>query len=271
MPAKWKFEDIKWSLFDSTQVDPGILALIKAGSLIEHNGNDYGRYLRNVFEGDRDFGKEIKPWAQDEVKHGEVLSHWVKLADPEFNFDERFQAYVKGYPIDTDTKESIRGSRASELLTRCMVEIGTSSFYAAVRDATSEPLLKQICSKIAADELRHYKIFYTHFKRHQSHEKLNFVQRLRLMATRLMENQDDELPFAYYIANQETRPYTRDYYTKVYAKQVYQLYKKSHVDNGIAMLCKAIGVNPHGWLQRFSSYVVYSKMTSNARKYAKEV
>ncbi len=272
MSQKWKFEDINWSLFDPSKVNPEILALIKAGSVIEHNGTDYGRYLGNVFEGDKEFGKEIEPWAKDEVKHGKVLAQWVKMADPDFDFDERFKMYVKGYPIDTETKDSIRGSRASELLSRCMVEIGTSSFYSAIKDATDEPLLKHICAKIAADELRHYKLFYIHMKRYQAQEKLNFVKRFRVTMTRLMANQaDDELPFAYYVANEETRPYTRDHYTKVYSKLVYKCYQKSHVTQGMGLFCKALGVKPQGWLHKFMSFVVYETLSSKAVKYAKKV
>lgn len=271
MSGKWKFEDINWSLFDPQKVNPEILALIKAGSVIEHNGTDYGRYLSNVFEGDKVFEKEIEPWSKDEIKHGKVLAQWVKMADPTFDFDARFKEYVKGFPIDTEAKESIRGSRAAELLTRCMVEIGTSSFYTAIKDATDEPLLKHICTKIAADELRHYKLFYTHLKRYQEKENLNFLKRFRVTMTRLMENQDDELPFAYYIANREKRPYSRDHYTKVYAKLVYKCYQKSHVSQGMAMFCKAIGVNPQGWLHKFLSFVVYETMSSKAIKYARVV
>ena len=53
----------------------------------------------------------------------------------------------------------MRGSRAGELLARCVVESGTCSYYAALRDATREPVLRQICHHIAQDEARHYRLF----------------------------------------------------------------------------------------------------------------
>ena len=136
MFEKWKFEDIDWSLFDPRKVNPEILRIIKAGSVIEYNGSDYGLYLKSIFVGDDLFQKEIEGWSKDEIKHGKVLAEWVQMADPSYNFEDCFKAYVKGFPIDIYAKESIRGSRAAELLTRCMVEIGTSSFYTAVKDAT---------------------------------------------------------------------------------------------------------------------------------------
>lgn len=272
MSQNWKYEDIDWSLFDPSKVNPEILRIIKAGSVIEHNGSDYGLYLKNVFAEDALLRKEIQSWAADEIKHGKVLADWVKLVEPSYDFDERFKAYVKGFPIDTQAKESIRGSCGAELLTRCMVEIGTSSFYAAVKDATDEPLLKQICAKIAADELRHYKLFYKHFQRYQAKEKLNFFKRFKVtMGRLLLGEQDDELPFAYYIANCETAPYNRLRYTQVYSKIVYSCYQKIHIDRGMALFCKAIGTNPQGWLQKILTFFVFKMLSSKAAKYAKVV
>lgn len=271
MSENWKFEDIDWSLFDHHKVNPKILRLIKAGSVIEHNGSDYGLYLKNVFTGDDGFHKEIEAWSKDEVKHGKVLAEWVKLADPTYNFDERFKAYVEGFPIDVEAKESIRGSRASELLTRCMVEILTSTFYTAIKDATDEPLLKHICSKIAADELRHYKLFYTYLKPYQRQEQLNLFRRFKVTLSRMLVSQDDELPFAYYIANNETVPYSRLRYTQMYGKEVYSCYKKPHVDRAMALFCKAIGIAPQGWIPRLLSFVAFKVLSSKAVKYAKAV
>lgn len=271
MSAKWKSEDINWSLFDPKKVNPEILRLIKAGSVIEHNSSDYELYLKGVFAGDEDFSREIEGWSKDEVKHGKVLAKWIKLADPTFDFEDRFKAYVKGFPIDVNATESIRGSRAAELLTRCMIEIGTSTFYTAVKDATDEPLLKQICRKIAADELRHYKLFYTYLQRYQAQEKLNLFKRFKVTMNRLMEDQDDELSFAYYIANNETAPYNRHCYTQAYGKAVYSLYKRNHVKSGAAFFCKAIGVSPQGWISKVLSFLTYKLLSSKAVKYAKTV
>ncbi len=269
MTPKWKFEDINWTLFDAQKVNPDILKIIKAGSVVEHNGADYGAYLCNVFEGDELFQKEINSWEKDEIKHGKTLAKWVELADPSYNFEDRFKAYREGFPIDTMTKDSIRGSCGAELLARCMVEIGTSSFYSAIKDATDEPLLKHICGKIAADELRHYKLFYTHFQRYQGKEKLTIFKRFKVAVSRILENEDEELAFAYYIANNEKGPFSCPYYTKVYGRVVYQCYQKIHVERGIALLCKAIGINPRGVLQKILSFVASYMLTTKAREYTK--
>ena len=53
-----------------------------------------------------------------------------------------------------------------------MVETGTSSYYTALAEATAEPVLKQVCKLIAADEYRHFKLFYDHMRRYLSRENL---------------------------------------------------------------------------------------------------
>ena len=71
-----------------------------------------------------------------------------------------------------DAVTSVRGSRTGELIARCVVEVGTSSYYSALRDSIDEPVLKRICHRIAGDEYHHYKLFYSHLKRYQAHESL---------------------------------------------------------------------------------------------------
>ena len=63
-----------------------------------------------------------------------------------------------------------------EMIARCMVEVGTSSYYTALRDAVREPVLKEICRHIAADEIRHYKLFYKNLLRCLERERIGFWQ-----------------------------------------------------------------------------------------------
>ena len=102
-----------------------------------------------------------------------------------------------------NTQSSIRGSQTGELISRCIVETGTSSYYTALADACEEPVLKSICRHVAADELRHYKLFYADYlKRYIDRDKLNrFRASQRSACARIGESEDDELAYAYYAAN----------------------------------------------------------------------
>src|SRR5207247_9682163 len=130
----------------------------------------------------------------------------------------------------------------------CIVEIGTSSYYTALRDAATEPVLKEICRHIAADELRHYRLFYKNLDRYLARERIGRWARLRVALGRVAESEDDELAYAYYAANESRLPYDRRRYSRAYARRAYRLYRPHHVARGVAMLLKAVGLTPNGRL-----------------------
>ena len=107
------------------------------------------------------------------------------LADPGWDFEAAFQRYRDGYKLPLDADASIRGSRTGELIARCMVETGTSSYYTALAEATGEPVLQQVCKLIAADEYRHFKLFYDHMRRYLGRERLGMLSLLSIAAGRI--------------------------------------------------------------------------------------
>src|SRR3546814_5712702 len=133
----WKLDDMPWERFDPSKVDPELVKIVKAASMVEYNGGDYATYLCNVFPDDADFQGAAKGWATEEVQHGQALARWAKLADDSFDFDRSFQRFRDGFKISTDAADSIRGSRSGELVARCIVEVGTSSYYRS-EEHTSE-------------------------------------------------------------------------------------------------------------------------------------
>lgn len=248
--AHWTLDQIPWERFDARLVDPDIVKLVKAASLVEFNGGDYAQYLNNVFHDDDGFRAVADNWALEEVQHGAALARWAKLADPDFDFDAAFKRFTDGYKIELDVNASVRGSRAGELVARCIVETGTSSYYTALAEATNEPVLHAICRKIAADELRHYKLFYTHLQRYLEQEGLGAWGRVRVSLSRITESEDDELAYAYYAANHADEPYERKRFSAAYARRAYAYYQPPHIERGIAMVLKAAGLNPQGPLHR---------------------
>lgn len=248
--AHWTLDQIPWDRFDPALVDSDIVKLVKAAALVEYNGGDYATYLNNVFHDDDGFRAVADEWALEEVQHGAALARWAKLADPAFDFDTAFQRFLDGYRIPLDVNASVRGSRSGELVARCIVETGTSSYYTALAEAAQEPVLKAICRKIAADELRHYKLFYTHLNRYLEKEGLGPWGRVRVALSRITESEDDELAYAYYAANHAAEPYERKRFSAAYARRAYAHYRPPHIERGIAMVLKAAGLNPQGPLHR---------------------
>lgn len=268
--ARWTLDDIPWDRFDSTKVDPEILRVIKAASLVEQNGADYARYLCGVFHDDPEFQEVARRWGEEEIQHGQALGRWAMLADPGFDHVDAAGRFTAGFRVDLDASASVRGSRAGELVARCIVETGTSSYYTALAEATGEPVLKAICQRIAADELRHYKLFYTHLQRYIEAERIGFWRRLLVAAGRVRESEDDELAYAYYAANENAAPYDRRRHSRAYARRAFALYRWHHVERGTAMIFKAVGLKPHSRLNFWVARIAWWGMRRHIGQLARD-
>ena len=240
--AGWGLEDIPWEHFDSARVDPAIVPVVKAASLVEYNAGDYRTYLINVFDDDSRFRSAVTGWAEEEVQHGEALARWARLADPDFDFDAAFTKFLNGFRVPLKATKSVRGSRSGELLARCIVETGTTGFYSALADATDEPVLRAICRRIAEDEYAHYCLFHGHMTRYFEREGLGFWARLRIALQRIGETEDDELAYAYYAANGAGASYDRRRDGGAYVFGVLSVCTPRHVERIVGMVFRALGI-----------------------------
>jgi hypothetical protein len=267
--GSWTLDDIPWHRFDQSRVDPELVPIVKAASLVEHNGAAYAHHLCRVFADDPEFQETARRWGEEEIQHGQALARWAAMADPGFDFAAAFARFQQGFKVDFDSDTSRRGSRSGEMIARCIVEIGTSSYYTALKETAAEPVLQEICRRIAADELRHYRLFYKNLDRCLARERLGRLARLRVALRRVAESEDDELAYAYYAANEGDRPYERRRYSGAYAGHAYRLYRPHHVERGVVMLLKAVGLTPNGWLGRAASRLAWHAMRHRARRLAK--
>jgi rubrerythrin len=235
MTARWTLNELQWDRIEPAKVDEELLQTIKTAALVEANSADYVTYLHNVFEADEEFKRAATEWG--------------------VGFQSALEHFRQGYRIPVDAESSVRGSHAGELVARCVVESGTSSFYSAIRDKTKEQVLKTICGHIARDEVRHYKLFKDHLGRYLQNGKLGLMQRTRIAFGRVGETGDDELAYAYYSANvalnTEADPvYDRRACARAYWRRAMQLYDFKHVRNAAHMILKATGLDPNGRVAR---------------------
>lgn len=249
--GSWTLEDIPWEEFDPERVDPDIVPLIKAASMVEYNSGDYRTYLNNVFCDDARIRRAVDGWADEEMQHGLALGRWAALADPDFDFEACFKRFTDGFQLPLECDRSVRGSRVGELIARCMVESGTSSHYAALAATTDDPVLKAICQRISDDEVSHYWLFYNHMQRYLERENLWLWRRLWVALGRIAESEDDELAFAYYAANVDPAiPYDRRHNAAAYTRRAMWYCTPSHVGDAISMMFTAIGLKADGLLSR---------------------
>ena len=267
--GSWTLDDIPWERFDRDKVDPELLRIVKAASLVEQNGGDYAVYLCNVFAEDAEFQAVARRWGAEEIQHGQALGRWAMMADPEFDHSAASARFTAGFRVPLAAATSVRGSRSGELVARCIVETGTSSYYTALAEATDEPVLKAICQRIAADELRHYKLFYTHLRRYLAAERIGLWARLKVALSRIAESEDDELAYAYYAANENAAPYDRRRSANAYARRAYAVYRWHHVERGLAMAFKAVGLKPHGRLNLVFARIAWWGMQRRVARLAR--
>ncbi len=264
----WRLDDVDWVNFDPSKVDRNVIPLVKAAAMVERNGTDYAVYLNNVFHDDPAFQGAVENWAVEEVQHGDALGRWATLADPEWDYEAAFARYKAGYQVPLDLDSSVRGSRTGELIARCMVETGTSSYYTALAEATDEPALQQVCKLIAADEYRHFKLFYDHMRRYLGRERIGMLRRLRIAAGRITESEDDELAYAFHCGNEaDGIVYEHKRCIAGYMSGAIGFYRFRHIERGMGMVLKSVGLPPRGRLSRVVARLAWMLMCRRKRSF----
>lgn len=244
----WTLDDVPWNRLEPAKAHPDIVAVVKAAALVEVNGGAYAAYLCRVFAEDTEFQALVLRWAEEEVQHGEALGRWASLVDPSFDFPAAVARFRAGFTLpEPPAGGSPRGTLSAELVARCVVETGTSSFYSAIGEATGEPVLRFLCRHIAADEFRHYKLFHTHLNRTLEREGVGRARRAWVALGRVAETQDDELAYAYHAANGGDAPYDRGLAAGSYERRAFGLYRREHIRRAAAMMVKACGFSPQAW------------------------
>src|ERR1700730_16667680 len=78
--GSWTLDDIPWDRFDRDLIDPELIGLVKAASLVEYNGAAYARHLCHIFDDDAEFQNAARHWGEEEIQHGLALARWAALA-----------------------------------------------------------------------------------------------------------------------------------------------------------------------------------------------
>jgi hypothetical protein len=268
----WSPDDIAWQRFDASKLEPWLLVAIKAAALVEYNAPDYVTYLKRVFQDSgADMIASIEQWGREETQHGTTLGRWAEMADPNFSLDKTFARFRKGYrPGHFQGSEtvSVRGSRRGEMIARCVVESGTSSYYTAIKEIAEEPVLKEIAGRVAADEFRHYRLFLETLHE-QNEPDLPFWKKLMVAVGRVQESDDDELSFAYYCASvpaekESEFPYVRRTYARTASNTLLRIYRRHHVQKLTQMVAKAVGADPQGRLTNLAGGLLWRMLKMRA-------
>jgi len=192
--ARWKLDDLDFSriALDEARADETLFYLACAASFVESGSNLYTQTLVDFYRGDEEVTAWLRDhWEHEELQHGRALEAYVRHVWPEFDWDTAFRSFIGEYASYCKV-ELLAPSRGLEMSARCVVETGTATYYRALSRFANEPVFSDLATRIAADEVNHYKHFYRYFRRYREQEKLSRVRVLGTIARRTMELKSED-------------------------------------------------------------------------------
>jgi hypothetical protein len=195
----WSLDDIDWDRINVAAVhdDEFLFVTLASASFVEILSETYSGNLVQHFHSHPQATQWLaQSWQQDEVRHGHAFKRYVQTVWPEFDWEASYQQFKAEYTTYC-TVDQLEPEPALEMVARCVVETGTSTFYRALYDYTSEPVLRQITSYVKADEIAHYTHFRKYFSEYNAIEKHGVWAVLRTIWRQLREMQGEDAYIAY--------------------------------------------------------------------------
>jgi rubrerythrin len=204
----WRVEDLDFSRVQRERIrhDADMLPLLAASSFIEIASDTYASNLAEYFEGDAEVVTWLSEhWEKEEIQHGRALRAYVNHVWPEFDWQAAYDAFFAEYSL-LCTVDEFEPSRGLEMVARCVVETGTSTFYRAVHALTDEPVLQELVTHIRADEVRHYKHFFRYFNRYNALEHNSRRRIVVALGRRLIEARNSDAEIGLWHAFHQSNP-----------------------------------------------------------------
>ena len=168
----WALDDIDWSRLRRDRVadNEALFYLLASASFVEAATDLYTQNLVDYFSADDEITSWLKAhWLPEELQHGQALRRYVQLAWPDFDWDGVYERFLPEFTRQC-AEDGVEKTRSREMASRCIVEMGTSSYYRTLSRMTDEPVLSELTRRISDDEVRHYKHFYSYLKKYQRRE-----------------------------------------------------------------------------------------------------
>ncbi|MFC5743272.1 ferritin-like domain-containing protein [Dyella tabacisoli] len=144
--ARWLMRDIDWEHIDKSVVTPELIEMVKIITFGELTTYSATRSFMTMFEDDIDFTQWLAVWLYEETKHPHALTKWLAM-----NGEKLSGKYL----MDGRTITPMTKSKTEMLTFNVISEIVAGNMYLATADTVTEPVLKDIASKLAKDEMRH--------------------------------------------------------------------------------------------------------------------
>lgn len=242
----WSLGDVDWEAFRGDLVDAKTLWIVHATCLVESRADLYAAYTGEVVKGARRPGAEdlIRLWGEEEAQHGHALQAWLALADAGASFAEREEDYRSNVAYYVADGTPIRGSVQNELFCRCIVEALASAYYRAIHDSTEEPVLRELCVKLARDEARHFAMFRRLLMAEREQGANSLLRNVWLTLRRVKELENDQVAYAFHCSGPEGKSarYGQKQAGRRFLPNLYDLYEPKHLEYAGRLVAKAFDI-----------------------------
>ncbi len=195
----WQLNEIDFGVIRKEMVrdDERLFYLLASASFIEITSELYTSNLIEHFRNDRHVGSWLEQvWQHEEMQHGRALKAYVHAVWPEFDWESAYIGFAAEYGAIC-TLEALEPSRALEMVARCVVEVGTSTFYRCLYEYAEEPVLRRLLANIKADEVRHFKAFRHFFLEYNVAEHKRPINVWKAIWKRAMEGRNEDAYIAF--------------------------------------------------------------------------
>jgi hypothetical protein len=245
----WRLEDIPFDRIDPSLVRhrDDLFYLVTASSFVEILSDLTTLNLVTYYAGDAEVGGWLSShWEHEEVQHGKALREYVLRVWPEFDWDSTYARFFAEYS-QICTVDELEPTRCLEMAARCVVEMGTATYYRALAEFAPEPVLRALALRIKDDEIRHYKHFYRFFTIYRERESLGRWRVFGALMRRLAAVRSDDAEIALWHAFESRHPGARrdtGEFRSMFS-QVSRLVRRHFpADMAIKMLVKPLDLHP---------------------------
>lgn len=171
---RWTLADIPWDAIDrgAMRDNEALFYLVASASYMEATTDLYTQNLIDHFAGEEEITAWLADhWLPEELQHGRALRRYVETAWPDFPWEQHYWPFVEEFRNYCKV-ELLEAERGLEMASRCIVEMGTASYYTTLSRASPDKVLSLLARRIAEDEVRHYKYFYRYFRRYRDADRV---------------------------------------------------------------------------------------------------
>lgn len=183
----WDIEEIPFDRIDLDAVRPreDLLFLVSASSFVEILSDLTTRNLVGFLKDDAEAGEWLScHWEHEEIQHGRALRRYVQTVWPEFDWEAAYGRFYAEYS-KLCTVDGFEPTPCLEMIARCVIEMGTATYYRSLSEFAPEPVLRDLAGRIRDDEVRHYKHFLQYFTRYRALEGVGRRRTLGVLMRRL--------------------------------------------------------------------------------------